>query len=110
MRPTRYQLRQRGICCEEFSVGGGDCAPVNLGLFREGVRYQPAGSRAEGTDASLAQGLERVAVNHKVAGSIPAGGVFCSQVCLVSPGIFRCYLSPPFRLRRLWLRRGCPGK
>ena len=26
--------------------------------------------------ASLAQWLERVAVNHKVAGSIPAGGVF----------------------------------
>ena len=29
-------------------------------------------------EASLAQGLERVAVNHKVAGSIPAGGVFFS--------------------------------
>jgi hypothetical protein len=29
-------------------------------------------------DASLAQRLERSAVNRKVAGSIPAGGVFCS--------------------------------
>ena len=30
------------------------------------------------SQASLAQGLERMAVNHKVAGSIPAGGVFDS--------------------------------
>ena len=42
------------------------------------------------SQAFLAQWLERVAVNHKVVGSIPTGGVICTLHTFISLCDFLC--------------------
>ena len=58
---------------------------VPLAVLRELILRCPSSfSTHDGRQAFLAQWLERVAVNHKVAGSIPAGGVINSELHRVS--------------------------
>ena len=65
--------------------------------FRASAIFKNPFSRR--SEASLAQWLERVAVNHKVAGSIPAGGVL-----LLSAAFLLSRTLVAVAWRKVWLR------